>query len=88
MPWYEGPTELPFFELSKMFERTKRFFSGRDNMANLSGWVAETESIFKQSAEGVDYTAYTHLTNEEQLTLKAEHHETLRTWIATLRRGL
>jgi hypothetical protein len=88
MPWYEGPTELPFFELSNMFDRAKRFFADRDNMANLSEWIAETESIFKQSAEGVDYTAYTHLTKEEQLTLKAEHHETLRTWIATLRRGL
>jgi hypothetical protein len=88
MPWYEGPTELPFFELSNMFDRAKRFFADRDNMANLSEWIAETESFFKQSAEGVDYTAYTHLTKEEQLTLKAEHNETLHTWIATLRRGL
>jgi hypothetical protein len=88
MPWSGGPTELPFFELSNIFERAKRIFAGREDIAALTAWVSETEVAFNQMAEGIDYVVYTELSNEERLALKAEHRETLRTWIATLRRGL
>lgn len=88
MPWYEGPTELPFFVLSNMLERVKRLFVGREDIANIAEWVTETEALFDQLSEFVNYTEYSHLTKDEQLELKAEHRETLSIWIATLRRGL
>ena len=89
MPWYEGPTGLPFFELSDMFDRAKTIFIRHEDIANLTKWLSETEAIFHQLAESLDPAEYNNnWTKEKQLEWKAEQRETLRTWIATLRRGL
>lgn len=89
MPWHEGPTHLPFSTLSIMFDRAKTIFTRREDIANLAQWVSETEAIFHQLAESLDPAEYNdNWTKEKQLEWKAEQRETLRTWIATLRRGL
>ena len=89
MPWYEGPTGLPFFELSNMFDRAKTIFIRHEDIENLTKWVSETEAILHQLAESLDPAEYNdNWTKEKQLEWKAEQRETLRTWIATLRRGL
>jgi hypothetical protein len=89
MPWHEGPTHLPFSTLSIMFDRAKTIFIRPEDVANLAQWVSETEAIFHQLTESLDPAGYNaNWSKEEQLEWKAEQRETLRTWIATLLRGL
>lgn len=88
MPWHEGPTHLPFDTLSIMFDHVKTIFTRSEDIRNLTEWIAETEAFFHQSAENMDPAWYNDWPKEQQLEWKAKQHETLRSWITILRRGL